>query len=168
MIIKISDLSDGEHKFVFENKVEELDLDKPFYGKYKSSLILNKLHDQLILSVASNFKVKYECDRCGTEFKSSLKSDYKMVYLMNEAAVETDAINICYLSRVADKIDAKKDIREFAVLSVPMKTLCKEDCKGLCSKCGSDLNNEKCKCITEEINPRWKPLMDLKDKLNLN
>ena len=168
MIIKISDLSDGEHKFVFENKVEELDLDKPFYGKYKSSLILNKLHDQLILSVASNFKVKYECDRCGTEFKSSLKSDYKMVYLMNEAVVETDAINICYLSRVADKIDTKKDIREFAVLSVPMKTLCKEDCKGLCSKCGSDLNKEKCKCITEENDPRWKPLMDLKDKLNLN
>jgi uncharacterized protein len=168
MIIKISNLRDGEHEFVSENKVEELDLDKPFYGKYKSSFTLNKLHDQLILSVTSSFKVKYECDRCGKSFNSSLKSDYKMVYLMNEAATETDSINVSYLSRIADKIDTKNDIREFALLSVPMKKLCKEDCKGLCPKCGSDLNKEKCRCITEEIDPRWKPLMDLKDKLNLN
>jgi len=168
MIIKISNLSDGEHEFVFENKIEELDLDKPFYGKYKSSFILNKSHDQLILSATSDFKVKYECDRCGTEFKSRLKSDYKMVYLMNEVPAETDSINISYLSRIADKIDTKNDVREFALLSVPMKKLCKENCKGLCPKCGSDLNKEKCKCITEEIDPRWKPLMDLKEKLNLN
>jgi len=67
-----------------------------------------------------------------------------------------------------DKIDTTNDVREFALLSVPMKKLCKENCKGLCPKCGSDLNKEKCKCITEEIDPRWKPLMNLKDKLNLN
>ena len=168
MIIKISNLSEGEHNFVFEDKVDVLDLGKPFYGKYKSSVILNKLHDQLILSVTSDFKVKYECDRCGKSFKSSLTSDYKMVYLMNEAQLETDSINISYLSRTADKIDTTNDVREFALLSVPMKKLCKENCKGLCPKCGSDLNKEKCKCITEEIDPRWKPLMDLKDKLNLN
>jgi uncharacterized protein len=168
MIIKISNLSDGEHEFVFENKVEELDLDEPFYGKYTSSFILNKSHDQLILSAKSDFKVKYECDRCGKSFKSSLKSDYKMVYLMNEVALETGSINISYLNKVADKIDTRNDVREFALLSIPMKKLCKENCKGLCSKCGSDLNKEKCKCITEEIDPRWKPLLDLKEKLNLN
>ncbi len=168
MIIKISNLSDGEHKFVFENKVEELGLDKPFYGKYKSSFVVNKSHDQFILSATSDFKVKYECDRCGASFKSSLKSDYKMVYLMNEAPLETDSINISYLSRIEDKIDTISDVREFALLSVPMKKLCKENCKGLCPKCGSDLNKEQCKCITEEIDPRWKPLMELKDKLNLN
>jgi len=105
MIIKISNLSEGEHNFVFEDKVDVLDLDKPFYGKYKSSVLLDKLHDQLILSVTSDFKVKYECDRCGTEFKTSLKSDYKMIYLMNEAPEETDSINVSYLSRDADKID---------------------------------------------------------------
>jgi uncharacterized protein len=168
MIIKISNLSEGEHDFVFEDKVDVLDLGKPFYGKYKSSVILNKLHDQLILSVTSDFKVKYECDRCGTEFKSSLKSNYKMIYLMNEKPEETDSINVSYLNRDADKIDIKSDVREFALLSIPMKKLCKEDCKGLCYKCGKDLNKEQCTCTTEEIDPRWKPLMNLKDKLNLN
>lgn len=168
MIIKISNLSEGEHNFVFDDKVDVLDLDNPFYGKYKSTIILNKLHDQLIISVNSNFKVKFECDRCATEYKTSLKSDYKMIYLMNEAPEETDSLNVTYISRDADKIDIKSDVREFALLSIPMKKLCKEDCKGLCYKCGKNLNIEQCSCSTEEIDSRWKPLMNLKDKLNLN
>jgi uncharacterized protein len=168
MIIKISNLSEGEHNFVFESKIDVLELDEPFYGNYKSDVILQKLHDQLIVSVSSEFKVKFECDRCGTEFKSSLRSDYKMIYLMNEAPEETDSINVSYLSRDADKINIKSDVREFALLSIPMKKLCKEECKGLCFKCGKDLNKEQCACKTDEIDPRWKPLMNLKDKLNLN
>lgn len=168
MIIKISNLSEGEHNFVFEDKVEKLNLDNPFYGKYKSSLTLNKLHDQLILFVVSEFKVKFECDRCGTDFKSRLKSDYKMVYLMNEAPQETDSLNVIYLSRDADSFNISDDVREFALLSVPMKKLCSENCKGLCYKCGKNLNMQQCICSTEEIDPRWKPLFNLKDKLNLN
>jgi len=168
MIIKISNLNEGEHDFVFEDKVDVLDLDKPFYGKYKSSIILNKLHDQLILSVTSIFKVKYECDRCGTEFKASLKNDYKMIYLMNEAPEETGSLNVSYLSKDADKINILSDVREFALLTIPMKKLCKENCKGLCYRCGKDLNKETCNCNTQEIDPRWKPLLNLKDKLNLN
>ena len=168
MIIKITNLTVGEHDFVFEDIVDVLGLDKPFYGKYKSSLTLNKLHDQLILFVLSVFKVKFECDRCGTDFKSNLISEYKMVYLMNEQPEETESINVNYLSRDADKIDISNDVREFALLSVPMKKLCKEDCKGLCYKCGKDLNTEHCICKEEEIDPRWKPLINLKDKLNLN
>jgi uncharacterized protein len=168
MIIKISNLSEGEHNFVFENKIDVLELDEPFYGNYKSDVILQKLHDQLIVSVSSEFIVKFECDRCGTEFKSSLRSDYKMIYLMNEAPEETDSINVSYLSRDADKINIKSDVREFALLSIPMKKLCREDCKGLCFKCGKDLNKEQCACKTDEIDQRWKPLMNLKDKLNLN
>lgn len=168
MIIKITNLSEGTHEFTFEENIDHLDLEKPFFGKYKSFVVLNKLHDQIILSVSSKFKVKYQCDRCGKEFNSKLNSDYKMVYLMNEKPAETDSIFVTYLSRTEDKIEIKNDVREFALLAVPMKNLCKEDCKGLCYKCGADLNNEQCKCTNDEIDPRWKPLMNLKDKLNLN
>ncbi|MFZ2322152.1 MAG: DUF177 domain-containing protein [Ignavibacteriaceae bacterium] len=168
MIIKITNLSEGTHEFIFEEKIENLGLEKPFYGKSKSFVRLNKLHDQIILSVKSEFKVKYQCDRCGTDFNSKLNSDYQIVYLMNEEPAETDSVNVTYLSRTADKIDIKDDVREFALLSVPMKKLCKDDCKGLCYKCGTDLNKEQCKCSNDEIDPRWKPLINLKDKLNLN
>lgn len=168
MIIKISNLSDGEHNFDFEEKVNSIELEDPFYGSFKSSVKLNKLHDQIILSVNSTFKVKFECDRCGSVYKTKLNNDYQMVYLMNEAPEETDAINVSYLNRDADKIDISSDVREFALLSVPMKKLCSEECRGLCPNCGKDLNKEQCSCNNDEIDPRWKPLIDLKDKLNLN
>lgn len=168
MIIKISNLSDGEHNFVFKDKVEALGLEEPFYGEFRSSILLNKLHDQLILTANSEFKVKFECDRCAVQFKRDLTSDYKMVYLMNEAPEESESLNVSYLSRDADKIYIAEDVKEFALLAVPMKNLCKEDCKGLCQKCGTDLNKEKCSCTAEEIDPRWKPLVELKSKLNLN
>lgn len=168
MIIKISNLNEGVHDFSFEEKVSLIDLNKPFYGKFVSSIRMTKLHDQMILDVSTVFKVKYQCDRCGSEFNSKLVSKYEMVYLMNEKPVDSESIYVTYLSRTADKIDLKNDVREFALLSVPMKRLCKDDCKGLCYKCGADLNNEQCSCNKEEIDPRWKPLIELKEKLNLN
>jgi uncharacterized protein len=168
MIIKISNLNEGVHEFSFEEKVDVVDLKKPFYGKFASSVTMNKLHDQLIVDVSTIFKVKYQCDRCGCDFSSRLISKYQMVYLMNEKPVDSESIYVTYLSRTADKIDLKSDLREFALLSVPMKKLCKEDCKGLCYKCGADLNKQQCNCESEETDPRWKPLLDIKEKLNLN
>lgn len=168
MIIKFTNLNEGTHEFIFDERVDALDLEKPFYGKFKSLVVLNKLHDQIIVSVKSEFKVKYQCDRCGIDYSTKLLSDYKMVYLMNEEPAETDAINVAYLSRTDDKIDLKNDLREFALLAVPMKKLCKKDCKGLCYKCGANLNKEQCTCQQDEIDPRWKPLMNLKNKLNFN
>lgn len=168
MIIKISNLSDGVHNFDFEEKINTIELGEPFYNSFKSNVKLDKLHDQIIIDVSSEFKVKFECDRCGKVFRTKLKSDYQMVYLMNEPPAETDSLNVSYLSRDAVKIDISSDVREYALLSIPMKKLCKEKCKGLCPNCGKDLNKEQCSCKNDEIDPRWKPLIDLKDKLNLN
>ena len=58
-------------------------------------------------------------------------------------------------------IDISKDVREYALLAIPMKNLCKEDCKGLCSHCGKDLNEGECGCTNEKIDPRWIALKNL-------
>jgi uncharacterized protein len=43
-----------------------------------------------------------------------------------------------------------------------MKPLCREDCRGLCPRCGSDLNVSECGCVVEEVDPRWRALQLLK------
>ena len=73
-----------------------------------------------------------------------------------------------YLHPETDKIDLAKDIRDYAILAVPMKKLCSEDCKGLCPKCGKNLNDGTCDCHEEKMDPRWEPLQKLKIKNNLN
>lgn len=166
MIIKISNLVDGEHHFSFEESVKKIELDEPFFGNIKTDIILNKLHNQIILDSHSSVQAKFECDRCGNEFTTILDNDYEMVYLMNETPEESEALNIAYLSPDEASIDIKSDLREFAILSIPLKKLCQEDCKGLCYKCGGDLNKEECKCSEAEIDIRWQKLIDLKNNIN--
>jgi uncharacterized protein len=49
-----------------------------------------------------------------------------------------------------DVIDLEKYLREQILLMVPLKPLCAETCKGLCPRCGADLNHEPCRCEAEQ------------------
>lgn len=58
-------------------------------------------------------------------------------------------------------LDIDEILLELLELNFPTKVLCKEDCLGLCSKCGKDLNEGKCDCKNDEIDPRLAPLAKL-------
>ena len=98
----------------------------------------------------------------------SVRSKYKMIYLLRSIEDAEEEINITYLSPDTHIINLSNDVRDYMILSIPMKRLCKEDCKGLCVKCGSDLNEKQCECEDSEIDDRWKVLTKLKNKLNKN
>jgi uncharacterized protein len=57
-------------------------------------------------------------------------------------------------------------LREQVLLSLPAKTLCRPDCKGLCPRCGSNLNTETCTCDTVPSDLRWTALSDLRSRMN--
>lgn len=169
MTIKISGLSNGTYNYDFDFSIDRIELEEPFFGNYQTNVVLNKFDDQIILDVSTSLNANFVCDRCGKDYKSNVQSIYKMVYLLRDIDTKTDEeVDITYLAHDADKIDISKDIRDFAILSIPMKKLCKEDCKGLCFKCGKDLNEDKCDCDDQVIDERWKPLLELKNKINKN
>jgi uncharacterized protein len=60
-----------------------------------------------------------------------------------------------------DSIDLTEILREQIVLALPMYPRCKEDCRGLCSVCGANLNLGECGCDRSEIDPRWAALKTL-------
>ena len=60
-----------------------------------------------------------------------------------------------------DRIDLEDIILYEIKLSIPMKVLCKEDCKGLCPNCGQNLNEAACSCNLKEPDPRWDALKGL-------
>ncbi|MDP2302359.1 MAG: DUF177 domain-containing protein [Ignavibacteria bacterium] len=168
MIIKISNLSEGEHYLNQVGKVEELRLTEPFKGNYDVSVKVAKTHHQIVLDTSISVVAHFECDRCAEEFDHQIAVKYQMVYLFGEDKEirENDDANFAYLSIETDKIDITKDIHDFCLISIPLKKLCKEDCKGLCFKCGVNLNVGECSCTKEEVDARWQPLLDLKSKLN--
>ena len=56
-------------------------------------------------------------------------------------------------------------IREQLLLAVPLKVVCREDCKGLCPTCGKNRNTEPCSCAPPLGDPRWSALKDIREKL---
>ena len=56
-------------------------------------------------------------------------------------------------------------LREQVLLALPMKPLCKLDCKGLCSECGTNLNTKSCNCRKEQFNPNLDALLEIKRRL---
>ena len=56
-------------------------------------------------------------------------------------------------------------VREQVLLAVPLKVICREDCKGLCPHCGTNQNLERCSCSEPMEDPRWTALKDIRSKL---
>ncbi len=168
MKIKISNLSDGSHEFRFIEPASMLGLESPFEGDIEVDVEINKVHNQIILDSSILVNGVFECDRCTASFSSPLRAEYKLVYMLGIEPVDTASDRIVYLSAEADSIDISDDVRDFTILAIPMKKLCSEACKGLCSRCGKNLNEGDCTCSKIENDARWLPLMELKNKLNTN
>jgi len=168
MIIKISNLSDGVHNYSFNEPVREIGLMEYFIENALAEVELKKSHNQIIIDAKLTLKANFECDRCTSGFEQIIETGYKMVYLFDNEPAEDSSINITYLPLEADKINLDNDVKDFAILAVPMKKLCNEDCKGLCLKCGKNLNEGDCGCEKIKVDDRWLPLKDLKNKLNIN
>ncbi len=169
MYIKITNLSEGVHSYKFDEPISELSLSEPFFGNFNVAFNLSKSHNQIILDAELNLDASFDCDRCTSNFNTKLTSRYRVVYIFGQKpGLEENSLNVVYLHGEADRIELNEDLRDFSLLAIPMKKLCKEDCKGLCFRCGKDLNKGSCACKKEQIDPRWQPLMELKNKLNTN
>ena len=60
-----------------------------------------------------------------------------------------------------DVLDIRDVVMNNIYLALPLKVLCKEDCKGLCQDCGKNLNEGQCNCTHEEVDPRLSALKDM-------
>lgn len=166
MIIKINNYEDGIHEFELSEKVEELGLEEKFFDKVKCRIKMNKSFSQVVLFCETSAFAHLTCDRCTEDFDAEVFNDFVLTYLVSgdDSKVSEDE-GVYFLKPEQDRINISKDVKEYVNLSIPMKVLCDDNCKGLCLRCGTNLNNETCSCSQGEINPQWLPLMKLKDKL---
>jgi DUF177 domain-containing protein len=170
MFIKISGLSDGVYTYKFDAPVSDVGLEGLFTGNLQVDYKLNKFNNQIVLSGNIKLQATLMCDRCLTNYDKIINANYQMVYFIGEQPddLSKDESNISYIPVDADKIYLSNDIRDYSILSIPMKKLCKEDCKGLCQRCGMNLNEGLCSCPKEVVDERWLPLLELKRKFGNN
>ena len=166
MIIKITNLSVGIHAFRFEKSVDELQLGEPFVDNLILDCKLDKSHHQIVINCNLTISADLSCDRCNVDFLTDYTSNFILLFLFNAKDFDNAKENVKFLSASEDKIDLLEDVLDYARLLLPMKKLCKEECEGLCVKCGANLNQNKCSCSAQAVESVWEPLSKLKDKLN--
>jgi uncharacterized protein len=165
MIIKITNLPVGIHALHFVKTVDELQLEVPFVDNLVLDCKLDKSQHQIVVGCNLTISTQLICDRCNSKFEKKLSADFTLLYLFEQSDIDKNDVNLKYLSPNEDKIDLTEDVIDYANLAIPMKKLCKEECKGLCVKCGKNLNQNKCNCNDDITDPVWEPLLKLKDKL---
>ncbi|NMB10841.1 MAG: DUF177 domain-containing protein [Firmicutes bacterium] len=118
--------------------------------------------------------IEANCSRCLRPIELEIKAQLDERFQKASHAREQEPIR----DEQTDEEDwGREDIQEFRGLTIhlddvvlenllvclPIKPLCEEDCRGLCSQCGQDLNDGECDCITDDIDPRMLQLRKLLD-----
>lgn len=131
-----------------------------FLGPVDVDLVLSNIGDRILAKGCVRGKVELGCGRCLSFFGAGFCLDIEDSFcLPNQCRGEEDIFEI-----VDNRINLGPLIDQALVLWLPMKQLCKVDCKGLCAKCGKNLNYEHCSCEKEEVDPRLRVLGDFFEK----
>ncbi len=115
-------------------------------------------------------RLEWACARCLEPVLLNVQRDFDLLYRplgadagRAELSVTTAEAEVSYYE--GEGLLLEDVLREQVLLSVPLKALCRDDCKGLCPHCGKNLNNGQCSCEEPVEDPRWNALKEIRGKL---
>jgi uncharacterized protein len=116
-------------------------------------------------------KVVLSCCRCLEPFERLISADFFLTIVpeaiefgAGEIEVSDEDASLFYAPE--GKADVAMIAAEQILLNLPLKPVCQAGCKGLCPTCGVNRNEIECGCRNEAIDPRFAPLLDLKERLS--
>src|SRR3954468_20925177 len=128
---------------------------------------IHKDKEKFRLAGAVHTELELPCSRRLEPFRMPVDSPFDIRYLPasemsneEERELQDEDVETSYYRD--DQIDVNELLREQFYLALPMKPLCRDDCKGLCPHCGTNLNTGVCDCTIEWVDPRLAALKDLK------
>jgi len=142
---------------------EEPVVKQPVDGYFLDGMLLFKgtvTNRNEILLLDGSLKTTYrsECYRCLAPVGGTLDIVIKENFINSDDAEQND---MYYFN--GKILDISKALIDNIILNLPMKQLCSNNCKGLCSICGGNLNNEECDCESKEVDPRMEGLKNFFD-----
>jgi uncharacterized protein len=166
LIIDLRGLDEGGNTLTFEESPEELhieDSDLELVGPIRSEVNVYKLGESLSATGHSHFRLRQACVRCLEPFEEDLSAEYTFVLQKgrpNSFSGDEDE-TLIWLDDEGDQVDLGAEAKDYLLLEIPVKPLCREDCAGLCAVCGANLNQESCSCEVNSTDPRWDALRGL-------
>ena len=150
-------------KLNFENEIDVSDVDFSEFGAAFCETVKVSGHVKNVVGVvelSAHVDCNYNtsCSRCGIDLKKDLSFDFEQTYVKEQTAEAEDALTL-----EGKTIDLKDIVCKNIASFLPLKQLCKEDCKGICQQCGANLNEKQCDCVEEYFNPQFEILKGLFD-----
>jgi uncharacterized protein len=144
--------------------------DDNFTGPVRTSVTAERVGELVEIRGVVRAAARQSCGRCLAEFDSLVETEFELTYarrgegpsgaadLPRSDPAPDDGLIYFY----GDEIDLTAGVQEHLILSLPLKPLCREDCKGLCVRCGSDLNLGPCTCTGASDDGPFETLRRLK------
>ncbi len=137
----------------------------------KTALRAIRIDDMIAVTGIIRTLVRLPCGRCLKEYETPLKSRFDLTYVHRlpgiqedeeQDEVEISAAEMGLIYFEGENINLQDGIQEQVIMALPVKALCSENCKGLCSSCGNDLNEGDCGCNRQPADSRFAVLKNLK------
>lgn len=155
--VTVSDLRQGPQRYEVEYTPEQLDLKDEsftFWGPVRAELEFDLVMHEVYMKGSVCCEVTTECVRCLGEARFKLESHLKVMYEKNPDLLTDEAQflgaedgGVAYYDGEFVVPDAQ--LREALLLELPDMPHCSEGCRGLCVRCGANLNTENCGCSSE-------------------
>ncbi len=107
----------------------------------------------LELSAKVSAVIRYTCDRCLEDFEKEFECSFEEVLKKEDTRLEDENPDAIYFQ--GNSVEFDDIVLNNIIVSLPLKNLCSDDCKGLCPECGQNLNLGRCRCDTRTTDPRF-------------
>ena len=168
MQINLSEVMSNEGKFIQVDAVYEPEIFQTAAGAY-SILEKKPVHfeftnlgeKKIFMKAVIELSLMFPCDRCLEDVRKDFHIETEREFDMKE----TEAQRIEALDEMNFISGSNLDVDSFvygeSLLNLPMKVLCSENCKGICNRCGTNLNYGTCDCDTRSLDPRMAKILDV-------
>ena len=135
-------------------------------GRIQGKLNLTRTDRGILVEGVLNTELELTCSRCLSPFSCPLKLKIEEEYFPTVDVVSGASLAIpdepgLFTIDENHELDLTEAVHQYALLAVPMKPLCRQDCAGLCPVCGQNLNLGECKCPPQAADPRWAKLKEI-------
>lgn len=104
-------------------------------------------------------KLNIPCDRCLEDVEITISIEASKEVDLNETAELDDADETIFMD--GTEFDSERFVYGEILVNLPMKVLCDTNCKGICNRCGTNLNHASCGCDTTELDPRMAKVLEV-------
>ncbi len=159
MILDLSPIINNEGKRLELDLTIDLsanDADICFLTPTRVESTVSNIGGSLELSARAEYAIRLSCDRCLELFDRQLECSVEEVLKKEDISQADENSDAIYFQGSSVELD--EIVLNNIILSLPLKNLCDEACKGLCPSCGQNLNKAECTCDTRTADPRFDAL----------